>query len=112
MGRYGCIIVERAGSDMVQATDKLARWKANIYTIPQMIQNDVSSTKIRLLLRRGHSVLYLLPTEVIDYIEANGLYLDEGPNSANAHYINHIRSDSWRSLSTPEPTPSGSGTKT
>lgn len=63
---------------MEQATDNLARWRNNIYLIPQLIQNDVSSTKVRLFLRRGLSVRYLLPSAVVDYIEEHNLYLDEG----------------------------------
>ena len=34
---------------------------------------------------------YLLPSAVIDYIEANGLYLDEGPNTSNAQYMQQLR---------------------
>lgn len=79
-------IVERAGSDMAQATDALAAWRANIFLISQMIQNDVSSTKVRLFLRRGLSVRYLLPAAVVAYIEEHALYLDEGPNPSNAQY--------------------------
>ncbi|KIJ65934.1 hypothetical protein HYDPIDRAFT_110041 [Hydnomerulius pinastri MD-312] len=79
LGRYGTFIIERAGSGMDQATDSLARWRNNIYLIPQLIQNDVSSTKVRLFLRRGLSVRYLLPAAVVDYIEENNLYLDDGP---------------------------------
>ncbi|KAI0685463.1 Nucleotidylyl transferase [Cytidiella melzeri] len=82
LGRYGVLIVERAGSDMDQAIDNLARWKPNIHLIHQLIQNDVSSTKVRLFLRRGLSVRYLLPMPVIDYIEENGLYVDDGPNAS------------------------------
>lgn len=66
---------------MDQATDNLSRWKNNIYLIPQLIQNDVSSTKVRLFLKRGLSVRYLLPMAVVDYIEENNLYLDDGPSS-------------------------------
>ncbi|KAL0578920.1 Nicotinamide/nicotinic acid mononucleotide adenylyltransferase 1 [Marasmius crinis-equi] len=77
LGRYGCFIIERAGTDVEQATDSLARWRSNIYIINQLIQNDVSSTKVRLFLRRGLSVRYLLPTPVVNYIEEHGLYLDE-----------------------------------
>lgn len=82
---------------MDQATDSLARWRSNIHLISQLIQNDVSSTKVlsrlsfllpdmlliyfffkvRLFLRRGLSVRYLLPNSVVDYIEQNGLYQDE-----------------------------------
>ncbi|KAH7883224.1 hypothetical protein F5I97DRAFT_210588 [Phlebopus sp. FC_14] len=79
LGRYGTFIIERAGSGMDQAIDSLARWRHNIYLIPQLIQNDVSSTKVRLFLRRGLSVRYLLPAAVVDYIEENSLYLDDGP---------------------------------
>jgi len=77
LGRYGCLIVERAGTGMDQATDSLARWRSNIYLISQLIQNDVSSTKVRLFLRRGLSVRYLLPNAVVDYICQNELYQDE-----------------------------------
>jgi len=78
LGRYGTFIVERAGSGMDQATDSLARWRNNIHLISQLIQNDVSSTKVRLFIRRGLSVRYLLPANVVDYIEQNGLYLEDG----------------------------------
>lgn len=66
---------------MDQAIDNLARWRHNIHLIHQLIQNDVSSTKVRLFLRRGLSVRYLLPAPVVDYIEAHGLYTDDGPTS-------------------------------
>ena len=36
---------------------------------------------------------YLLPAAVIDYIEANGLYLDEGPNPGNAQYQLQLSKD-------------------
>lgn len=78
------MIIERAGADMTQAIDSLARWRHNIHLIHQLIQNDVSSTKVRLFLRRGLSVRYLLPSPVVDYIEENGLYTDDGPISAAA----------------------------
>lgn len=82
LGRYGVLTVERAGADMDQAIDSLARWRANIHLIHQLIQNDVSSTKVRLFLRRGLSVRYLLPAPVVDYIEENGLYKDDGPTTS------------------------------
>ena len=102
------MIVERAGSDMAQATDSLAKWRHNIYLIAQMIQNDVSSTKVRLFLRRGLSVRYLLPTPVIDYIEQNGLYLDEGPNSSNAQYMQQLHRDRDREKPSSAPPPNSS----
>ncbi|KIJ55090.1 hypothetical protein M422DRAFT_63292 [Sphaerobolus stellatus SS14] len=84
LGRYGTFIVERAGTDVSAATDALARWRHNIYLVHQMIHNDVSSTKVRLFLRRGLSVRYLTPSCVIDYIEEHGLYLDENDPRAKS----------------------------
>ena len=78
LGRYGALIVERAGADTDQAIDALARWRHNIHLVHQLVQNDVSSTKVRLFLRRGLSVRYLLPAAVVEYIEERGLYLDDG----------------------------------
>ncbi|KAI0644886.1 Nucleotidylyl transferase [Trametes meyenii] len=84
LGRYGVLIIERAGADMDQAIDSLSRWRHNIHLIHQLVQNDVSSTKVRLFLRRGLSVRYLLPAPVVDYIEQRGLYMDDGPNASTA----------------------------
>ncbi|EPS96630.1 hypothetical protein FOMPIDRAFT_1025324 [Fomitopsis schrenkii] len=84
LGKYGVMIIERAGADMDQAIDSLSRWRHNIHLIHQLIQNDVSSTKVRLFLRRGLSVRYLLPAPVVDYIEQNGLYTDDGATAGAA----------------------------
>ena len=82
LGRYGAFIVERTGTDIDDALANLQPWKANIYVIQQLIQNDVSSTKIRLFLRREMSVQYLIPAPVIQYIEQHGLYEDDGTASS------------------------------
>ncbi|TFK84853.1 Nucleotidylyl transferase [Polyporus arcularius HHB13444] len=84
LGRYGVLIIERAGADMDQAIDSLSRWRHNIHLIHQLVQNDVSSTKIRLFLRRGLSVRYLLPAPVVEYIEEHGLYTDDGLSKSAA----------------------------
>jgi nicotinamide mononucleotide adenylyltransferase len=78
LGKYGSFIVERSGTDIDEALAALQPWKDNIYVIQQLIQNDVSSTKIRLFLRREMSVRYLIPVPVIHYIEQHHLYEDEG----------------------------------
>lgn len=81
MGRFGTLIVERTGTDIDDAIANLQRYKDNIYVIQQLIQNDVSSTKIRLFLRREMSVRYLIPAPVIEYIEEHGLYEEEGASA-------------------------------
>ncbi|KAL4922468.1 hypothetical protein BDW62DRAFT_53479 [Aspergillus aurantiobrunneus] len=78
LGQYGAFIVERSGTDIDEALAALQPWKKNIHVIQQLIQNDVSSTKIRLFLRRDMSVRYLIPDPVIQYIYENNLYMDDG----------------------------------
>lgn len=87
LGRYGTFIVERAGSDVDTALDGLRQWRDNIHVIRQTIQNDVSSTKVRLYLRRRMSVRYLIPACVIDYIDAHGLYLDDADKGAASTWL-------------------------
>ncbi|KAB8209085.1 hypothetical protein BDV34DRAFT_31463 [Aspergillus parasiticus] len=82
LGKYGSFIVERSGTDIDEALAALQPWKDNIHVIQQLIQNDVSSTKIRLFLRREMSVRYLIPVPVIRYIEQHRLY---GDDSATAN---------------------------
>ncbi|KAL8860564.1 MAG: hypothetical protein Q9178_002916 [Gyalolechia marmorata] len=82
LGRYGVFIVERTGTDIDDALAALTQWRHNIWVIQQLIQNDVSSTKIRLFLKREMSVRYLVPAPVISYIEAHGLYNDDGASSS------------------------------
>jgi nicotinamide mononucleotide adenylyltransferase len=93
LGHYGAFILERSGTDIGQAfTGKFVRislttaddallslqqWRENIRVIPQLIQNDVSSTKIRLFRKRGKSIRYYIPDKVVDYIYQHELYLDD-----------------------------------
>lgn len=52
LGGFGAMIIERSGTDIDEALANLKQWEHNIHVITQIIQNDVSSTKIRLFLRR------------------------------------------------------------
>ncbi len=82
LGRYGTFIIERSGTDIDEALASLNAYRDNIHVIQQLIQNDVSSTKIRLFLRRGMSVQYLIPAPVVEYIEQNHLFGDDGRASS------------------------------
>jgi hypothetical protein len=68
-------------TDIDSALESLQQWKGNIRIIQQQIPNVVSSTKIRLFLRRVMSVQYLTPTPVIEYIEQHSLYQEEDVSS-------------------------------
>ncbi|KAL7622286.1 Nicotinamide/nicotinic acid mononucleotide adenylyltransferase 1 [Parahypoxylon ruwenzoriense] len=78
LGNFGAMIVERSGTDMEEALANLKQWEDNIHVITQMVQNNVSSTKIRLFLKRDMSVRYLIPQSVIHYIDENRLYTEDG----------------------------------
>ncbi|GAB7355361.1 hypothetical protein MBLNU459_g5886t1 [Dothideomycetes sp. NU459] len=80
---FGAFIIERAGTDMDEALSTLQRWKDNIFVVQQLVQNDISSTKIRLFRKRDMSIRYLVPEPVVKYIEEQGLYDEDGANSAN-----------------------------
>ncbi|KAK4190980.1 Nicotinamide/nicotinic acid mononucleotide adenylyltransferase 1 [Podospora australis] len=74
LGSYGAFIVERSGTDVDEALSTLRQYENNIWVISQVIQNDISSTKVRLFLKKDLSVRYLIPDPVVDYIEEHGLY--------------------------------------
>lgn len=93
LGHYGAFILERSGTDIgtlaaagvtgndLHGTDdalvSLQQFREKIRVIPQLIQNDVSSTKIRLFRKRGKSIRYYIPDKVVDYIYEHGLYSDD-----------------------------------
>jgi nicotinamide mononucleotide adenylyltransferase len=71
----------------------------------------VSSTKVRLFLKRGLSVRYLLPAPVVEYIEERGLYQDgDGmptsakPEEKREEDVAHGRDFAAPSSSAPEAT--------
>ncbi|KAL7418127.1 hypothetical protein BDY24DRAFT_374163 [Mrakia frigida] len=77
LGNFGCLIVERSGSDVwafLLSHDILYHHRKNIIVVKQLIYNDISSTKVRLFVRRGMSIKYLLPNSVIHYIMEQQLY--------------------------------------
>ena len=46
----------------------------HIQVVKQYVVNDISSTKVRLFVKRGLSLKYLTPDPVIDYIQKHNLY--------------------------------------
>jgi nicotinic acid mononucleotide adenylyltransferase len=46
----------------------------NIHIVTERVPNMISSTCIRLAVRRGHSIRFLVAGKVVDYIAQNHLY--------------------------------------
>ncbi|KAM0277841.1 hypothetical protein ACHAQH_005546 [Verticillium albo-atrum] len=88
LGDFGAFVVERASSNFDQALSNLQEYKDNIHYIPAIISNPMSSTMLRLLLKGNMSIEYHVPREVMDYIEANGLYKDEFVSAGKGKEVN------------------------
>ncbi|MCJ1465808.1 hypothetical protein MMC07_004427 [Pseudocyphellaria aurata] len=71
---YPLFVLERMGTDLGHTISELDRFKGTIHVIHQLIQNDVSSTKVRLLRKQGMSIRYLVPDSVVSYVEEHDLY--------------------------------------
>ena len=100
LGHYGAVVIERMGSDIKKATSALSHWADNIHQVEQTVMNDVSSTKVRLLLRKEYSVRYLLPESIVDYIEEHGLYSRQMDSERQSSADGDVDSDkpNWERL--------------
>ncbi len=58
-------IVERSGTDVDEALASLQQYGKSIWVISQVIQNDISSTKVRLFLKKDLSVRYVALTKLL-----------------------------------------------
>lgn len=77
LGRYGLVCITRSGSDpykFIHQSDLLWQYRKNIHVVPEWITNEISATHVRRALRRGQSVRYLLPDDVVQYIQEHQLY--------------------------------------
>lgn len=78
LNSFGIAVIERNPSislaKKIFTSNLLHPHASNIYGIPQFVSNEVSSSKLRLLLRRGHSIKYLTCDRVIEYIYENNLF--------------------------------------
>ncbi len=75
------MVLSRGGGsssqELVHKSDALYRNRANIYFALSDMGTDVSSTKVRLAVKRKKSIKYLVADAVIDYIRSNCLYSEK-----------------------------------
>lgn len=80
LGHYGLVCVTRSGSDpykFIYQSDMLWNYRKNIHVVREWVTNEISATHVRRALRRGQSVRYLLPDNVVHYIKEHKLYTAE-----------------------------------
>ncbi|XP_037124287.1 nicotinamide/nicotinic acid mononucleotide adenylyltransferase 1-like [Syngnathus acus] len=80
VGRFGLVCITRCGADpekFIHRSDMLWKHRKNIHVVPEWVANEISATHVRRALRRGQSVRYLLPDNVLRYIHDNHLYSAE-----------------------------------
>ncbi|CAH2059065.1 unnamed protein product, partial [Iphiclides podalirius] len=77
VGKHGLVVVTRAGCDpgrFIYESDMLYKHRRNVMMVTNYVTNEVSSTVLRRLVRRGESAKYLTEDAVLAYIRQNGLY--------------------------------------
>eukprot|EP01129_Flabellula_baltica_P005768 TRINITY_DN210_c0_g1_i3.p1 TRINITY_DN210_c0_g1~~TRINITY_DN210_c0_g1_i3.p1 ORF type:complete len:193 (-),score=34.49 TRINITY_DN210_c0_g1_i3:8-586(-) len=74
---HGVVAAEREGfsaKSLVWSNPILWSKREKIHVINQFVTNDVSSTKVRSLLKQKCSVKYIIPDPIIPYIQEHNLY--------------------------------------
>ena len=56
----------------------LYKYKGRVHVITEPMENTISSSAVRELVREGRSLKYIVPDGVINYIRQNSLYEHEG----------------------------------
>ncbi|XP_056280098.1 nicotinamide/nicotinic acid mononucleotide adenylyltransferase 1-like isoform X1 [Pseudoliparis swirei] len=80
VGHYGLVCITRSGSDpnkLIHKSDVLWKNRKNIHVVYEWVTNEISATHVRQSLRRGRSVRYLMPDNVVNYTQEHGLYSAE-----------------------------------
>ncbi|KAJ3672109.1 hypothetical protein LUZ60_006830 [Juncus effusus] len=74
---FGVVSICREGKnidDIIHNNEILHENKSNIFSVDEIIPNQISSTKVRECIKKELSIKYLTCDEVIDYIKDNHLY--------------------------------------
>ena len=78
VSQYKILVMERENDSMKEIVEEnplYAKYKQNFIAIDQGIRSNYNSTYVRNQIKKGKSVRYLLPNEVLEYIERNKLYI-------------------------------------
>lgn len=76
LSSFGLVVFEREGSSLSDLLDEdtiLRKYKSHIFPVRPFVTNNISSSLVRELLRKGCSLKYLVPDAVLEYIYRHGL---------------------------------------
>ena len=77
LSKYKILVIERGPDvleDIIETQDFLKNHRNSLIKYNQLIRTNLSSTYVREKLKEGKDVKFLLPDEVLNYIEKNNLY--------------------------------------
>ncbi|XP_028309458.1 nicotinamide/nicotinic acid mononucleotide adenylyltransferase 1 isoform X2 [Gouania willdenowi] len=80
VGDFGVVCITRGSTDpqkFIYESDTLWKHRKNIHLVHEWVTNDISATHVRRALRRRQSVKYLMPDNVLSYIQKHELYTTE-----------------------------------
>ena len=60
--------------EIIENDEFLKQYKSSFIKVKENIKSNISSTFVREKIKKGKSIRYLVPDEVIEYIEKNNLY--------------------------------------
>lgn len=78
LSTYDFLVYQRGNDDFYEIMNKLptlSKYKNNIHFLNNDIWSNLSSSYIREQLKSGKTSKYLIPEEVLDYINNNNLYI-------------------------------------
>ena len=78
LGHHGMAVMERKGYEMTEdlynGYEMFKKHRNNLHVFHPRSENTISSTIVRDLIKEKHSIKYLLPDNVIEYIKKEKLY--------------------------------------
>jgi len=77
---FGVVCVHREGFDedaIIKKDSILSKYPDHVLVIEPYIENNISSTLVRDLIKQHRSPRFIVPCSVCDYIEENGFYTED-----------------------------------
>lgn len=94
--KHGIVCMVRDGFNSKHVIEEhkiLSNNSSSITIIDEQINNDVSSTVMRKLLRESGTIKYLTPDSVVNYLTENLIYNDHSENHVSFRYYSTVHAN-------------------